>query len=542
MEHEAVPNQPIVQTQWFYRAVDSFISDASVLYSTIMWGPDPRLLETPYVCTTGNCSWRPYETLAMCSTCADISSQIKITDWCLDERGDSCDISTPGGPTISVTLGIGGNLDWWRGDQIILNTTSTTSLLNITGVGLSVFNFTRLYLSSKPHDIYHPLFENCNAPHSVFMAGSKTRSRCLAKLRSLARADECSLFWCVHQYSAMANPGNFTETFLNAWWNYSIPNVPGRPFVAAPTYLLTLDSTFEETVEPRYPASYFIELESHVNLGKSFSRLFDTSISSAQYQSNIDVSNDTLDINNIPTDDDPAVTSRLASLTFGSPSDVNAIIPETDRIPQTFSNIASGITQLMRQNVFAFDGAEVNLLTVSNSWGSIGTQSNASVTGTAIKDVTVVRVRWAWLALPTVLLLMTMILTISTKSRSSLQTIPTWRSSTIPLMMYGPYSCVGDLSEPHHSLHQMERLAKRTKASFQPTAGGWRLVARNTLTKRDTLKLEPSRMRGSMKIPSNNAQSGHASRRNFLSEAEVRPEIFLPQSEDLERLERRRTR
>lgn len=499
----------VAQVQWFYRHTnDSLISDESAVYSTLLWGSSVGALDTAYICNTGNCSWTPYSSLAVCSTCADVTSHVQITESCFEELSDECIISTPSGSSIAVQLSrhdryyeLGIREKWWT-DTTIMNTTGDGSLLNITDVGLSILNFTRLVLSDSDLVTLHQFLDGQDCTFNKYEHNRydnryednqgppvKDRQGCLEKLRSLVRADECALHWCAHEYSAMADSGGLTETFLNASWTYPVSGPPDRPFIVSPTYKLMPHHTHgypsEDTltVGALNPPPYFVELEAHKTLSRSLSLIFDASIS---YSDFLSASRNSLG----SSTQSSQVASRLALESFATSVGAYEVVLD-DRISEKFSDIAHSLTQSIRQYVFAFDGAQVNLLAVGNSKEAIGSQANASAIGTAFENVTVVRVRWGWLVYPINLLLMTIVLTVSTKVRCYQQKIPAWKSSAMPLMVHGPYSHFKESSVEGDTIDQMERFAKRTKVSLQTTLEGWKLCAETSPKEAKGMSHEP---------------------------------------------------
>ena len=162
---------------------------------------------------------------------------------------------------------------------------------------------------------------------------------------------------------------------------------------------------------------------------------------------------------------------------------------ETDSMSLIFEHLAESVTQAIRQHNFINESdrirggysknrADVGPSSMSNDlFETVDYEPNAVATGTVFENRAVVRVRWQWLLFPAALLLLTAIVTISTKIRSLQQGIPNWGSSLMPLMLRGPYSCPIDASTSDADSNvQMDRLARTTKVSLQQTGSGWNLV------------------------------------------------------------------
>ncbi|KAI4112020.1 MAG: hypothetical protein LQ339_000027 [Xanthoria mediterranea] len=126
-----------------------------------------------HTCSTGNCSWQDVASLAICSRCVDITSQVEKE--CTD--GKCHLLYIPNGPTLS---GLGG--------QINSSTTNISSELQ--GIEPSVLRFTSL-LSKKVSD-----------PDD-------------------ALAIECSIFYCIGRYTASVKDGIVEQRLLASWRNDS---------------------------------------------------------------------------------------------------------------------------------------------------------------------------------------------------------------------------------------------------------------------------------------------------------------------------------
>lgn len=126
-----------------------------------------------HTCSTGDCSWQDFSSLAICSRCVDITSHVekKCTD------GKCHLLYIPNGPTLS---GLGG--------QINSSTTNISSELQ--GIEPSVLRFTSL-LSKKVSD-----------PEG-------------------ALAIECSMFYCIGKYAASVTGGIAEQHLLASWRNDS---------------------------------------------------------------------------------------------------------------------------------------------------------------------------------------------------------------------------------------------------------------------------------------------------------------------------------
>ncbi|KAL8785501.1 MAG: hypothetical protein Q9213_003327 [Squamulea squamosa] len=126
-----------------------------------------------HTCSTGDCSWQNFTSLAICSQCIDITSHVEKE--CPD--GKCHLLYIPNGPMLS---GLGGQI----------NNTITNISSELEGIEPSVLRFTSL-LSKKVAD-----------PNDAF-------------------AVECSLFYCIGKYAASVSDGVAHQTLLASWRNDS---------------------------------------------------------------------------------------------------------------------------------------------------------------------------------------------------------------------------------------------------------------------------------------------------------------------------------
>ncbi|KAL8848828.1 MAG: hypothetical protein Q9221_006167 [Calogaya cf. arnoldii] len=399
----------IAQVQWFYFNMNKTrTSEQTAAYSAI-FGDDGST--TPFTCPSGDCSWDPYQTL--------------------------------GGPRIEFAIkkqNLEYPSNWWMNNTMI-NMTSKGDLFNISDVGLTLVNFTRLYL--KPdEDVYHDLFET-----------SKTAP----------------------EFSNASFEG--IETYQMS---------PTREDWAAryPPTQSTFDPTKNRSSDPIGAAANtqarFVKRSSHEKRSQWLCSLFDGSFSSEEVLATRSVYLGA-----------SKVAMKLRESTYRYLAGDSRLMtwkdPEKVPVSRIFQHVAESVTQAIRQRVFANetdrmgkpkkDTIYIGPLRMSGKLRkAVDYEPNAVAMGKVFEHRAVVRVRWLWLLFPAIILLITIMMTISTKIRCSQQGIPAWGSSTMPLMLRGPYSCPPDASMSHaETSGQMERLAKSTKVSLRRTASGWHL-------------------------------------------------------------------
>lgn len=126
-------------------------------------------------CATGNCTWAQFESVAICSSCNDITQHIEIkrTTWndssSYGSGHESCEMSLPNGATLKYT----NDLNPWVSQNLTQGVVVTDELAHIQS---TIINFTTIFSRT----MWGP---NCSHPDAD------------------TRAAECSMYWCVQSYN-----------------------------------------------------------------------------------------------------------------------------------------------------------------------------------------------------------------------------------------------------------------------------------------------------------------------------------------------------
>ncbi|KAL8782737.1 MAG: hypothetical protein Q9213_005161 [Squamulea squamosa] len=463
LERVVADLRPSITVQWVYLVPNIFSTQSAVIAAFF----GSTMPETPAVCPSGNCSWSPYQTLAVCSQCVDISDQIHIDDSCFKFKDAKCAAYLMNG--LSVDFGL-----TFFGD-IITNTTGTGTLLSIENVGWgpSLINFTKVSIGYVSDDKKYFRGSRC------FFKDQATIAGCLKDLRTLLAASECTLHWCVNRYSATQRSGVLKEDYIDSWWSDSGPKlvngtkrdhhrymqlVPSIGDGVVGMLRQNLDRTDSKDsslhITRQIPNNYracYVELEMHNSLSRWLTKFFTTTSTFASDSTSIQ--------NDGETPDTAIVLSGVKD------KSVKEGTPLSDPVFDVFSNVAHSLTQSVRLNSgrqIGYDeqldiqiDVEVGKLQDERSLANV--TANSTVLGAMFEDHAIVRVRWGWLAFPVALVGMTALLTISTKIKSTRKHLPVWSSSTTALMMRGPYSRIDDMLLIADSARAMQRKADQTK-------------------------------------------------------------------------------
>ena len=145
-------------------------------------------------CPSGNCTWAPYQTLALCSQCVDVTSLIEATPSnCAIFDDSPCLWSPPNGLSLLKESG-----------RAVSNRSGTLPPMVLDRVGYAIVNFSLLSLIND---------------------------------RWLWAA-ECSLYWCINTYTATLNNGRFAERLESSWYNATstlpLASIPSEEVLNSP--------------------------------------------------------------------------------------------------------------------------------------------------------------------------------------------------------------------------------------------------------------------------------------------------------------------
>ncbi len=126
-----------------------------------------------HTCSTGNCTWPNFSSLAVCNKCENITSLVEK-----DCNNTGCHmLSLPNGPTLS---GLGGQI----------NSSVTNISTSLNEIQASVFKFSTL------------VSKRVNVPKDAF-------------------AIECALWYCVQTYATSVRDSVISQNVLSSWRNDS---------------------------------------------------------------------------------------------------------------------------------------------------------------------------------------------------------------------------------------------------------------------------------------------------------------------------------
>ncbi|KAL8846469.1 MAG: hypothetical protein Q9221_008435 [Calogaya cf. arnoldii] len=307
------------------------------------------------------------------------------------------------------------------------------------------------------------------------------------------RAIECTLRWCINRYSAQLESGVFTETYLDSWWSPADPQVLN--FTDRGVFSHDRGVYFRITPQSRagnvtLPDEYHNHILSNAS---NFPNAFSGSNMSGGFEPRYVhyLSHDGLSRLLASFLDVPGSSSSRPSYPDFEDPDIGGYVAElyddffhADPVHDIFSNLSAGLTQWLRQDEQARDNVSVDVQEKSGP-KTYEIAGNRFAVGTAFEDRTIIRIRWGWLVFPIGLAAMTAVVTLNALLRSSRENIPVRGSSTVALMLRGPFSTAAETLPGSDSTDRFQRLARQTEVGFEKDVDdSWRIVQKRTMTER----------------------------------------------------------
>lgn len=346
-------------------------------------------------CPTGNCTFPPFQSLAVCSVCKNVASDLSrkcraedITPGTSSGYGAGdigkvyCEFSLPNGLNIGINFGKNAY------SGIVATNGTSQTIHNGTSRGNIFFLFS----------IVKELYNEDYAIPSHY-----------------ANATQCLLYWCINTYEARVINGHFSE------------DIKVADNSQATEWRKDLQDFFRGSIASQDHNAGHVDLTPPRLVNRDSSRA----------NSNYPVASPaSLGVSRFLPSKLTVSNSFISNVTHGakSNSSSNTAIPEDllrvlrDSDTNTlFSNLAKSMTRQIR-NVNAayqvgFPGVDVNPI------GGVGPAN-----GTASTMQVFVSVRWRWLALPASLVLLTTTFLILTIINTARHRVPVWKSSPIPLL------------------------------------------------------------------------------------------------------------
>ena len=358
-------------------------------------------------CPTGGCDIPPFQTLAICSRCSDVSHLLTTRE----EKG--CESSI---------------VNFFLPNGLHLNTTTPGFDLISTSATIS-------------HGGIEGLSGVKNLGSSAFFNLSAISAPAEAPL-SNAIATHCSLYWCVNTYSASMEDNRAKETLVDTYHD------AGAHYHRGTLNLRPPDSK----------ASNFTVMDASSLTGWLV---------------------DKLQFNNTPNS---WCNSKNAFTTDGEPKE-NEFFRTILNAPlsDSFDKIAAGMTKHVRSGQ-----SRVQSFHFEHGGAMFSYPEVEPARGTSWTVQTQLHVRWAWIVLPALLIILTIIFLTMTALQSRRRRLDIWKSSNIPLLCSGLEPNIQQRIKAVGDPMQTEALASRVYVRIlksEDTGDAWRLDAHDSVSR-----------------------------------------------------------
>ena len=361
------------------------------IYSGMFFSPGGGItLDMAPSCSSGNCTFSPFQSLAACSTCEDVTHL--LTRTCHQAKIDE----TIGEPNTSKEVTLYCNY-------------ALPNKLNVNVTGEE--EITGAFVSSGylPH-IGQPKYGNS------FLDFCRIRgptSDVEGKKLSDSTAMQCSLNWCINTYQARVESGKIQENTTSTWYADTADWISNGTMNSEHIQLRPpADPSAQHLTNPNFTVGYLASLGLTAWLGEKMTL-------SNSYAAMVD------DQGAEEWGPDDSVNGTSGS------DDMIRVFRDSD-MNTLFPNIAKSITRNIR-NVNASQQT-----TTESTEGYL-----ANVTGVGPANGTMhtlevyVSVRWPWITFSAVLVVTAILLLAMTALETARHDVAIWKASPLPLLLHG---------------------------------------------------------------------------------------------------------
>lgn len=378
--------------------VTSAIQDDMGVAAAIWNGFSPLVktqnLWPAFTCTTGNCSWDNYASLAVCSSCNDLSGRVKRTTRPIKvphvalpgKFGDDApDISNK---AMEANFGMGGqriSITKHRLPEVDLDLSNYHGKSRCPGIknGCPDTYLAAKVTTNPGHTISFEKLDTMLLAVQFLQANESWQNNQSTWEETAVTSHECSLFFCVNEYEAVVEEGILHEKVVSSWRARNRPSYHSQQkevqqFFEYANETLDMDGAwvgklsdlqiaitaedYTNHTEKSSQVSYNITEESIVSILKNLKGGFNLEDCVS----------------------DPSCTAQSGRYIYpalGGPKPPGLLtgLGETNNITLTFENVALSLTKWMRDREFA---------------------SSSTARGNATTTIVITRVQWEFLGFP----------------------------------------------------------------------------------------------------------------------------------------------
>jgi hypothetical protein len=413
--------------------------------------------DIPLTCPTGNCTWPLYETLAVCSSCTDVTKMVNPSYVCLNTTiewsaawlGPLEKEPYTNGTVCGYFLNATSSSPMLLSGYVLPPNGSITAgeALIVRAIPLSNFDTKMPYYADGSINFKNVSLPILDALISTVESGAQGVYN---KEAPIVR--ECMLTWCVHTMKSLYASGTYREEILSTYIQSTLPT-DSWPWNSYETEGgMFLDYTRNVSLHPPYPrpyspeavianGTYEIRNYTHVNVLMVLDDFFPSFYTTA----NISVE---------------------PFLRFKNYLSVGPFVQTMAFNPWQFSNI----TRHMERMAMALTN------TIRSS------ASKTMLEGNAYEREPYISIQWEWLSFPLALLVLSLVFLVSTIIRTSGDSeTGIWKTSTMPTLIYSlPKETQSQFASPL-TWGSGKGAPRKTRIKLLPNMG-WRISGQSYLS------------------------------------------------------------
>ncbi|TGO35465.1 hypothetical protein BHYA_0157g00170 [Botrytis hyacinthi] len=408
---------------------------SGLLSSDITASPKP-----PFNCPTGSCTWEPFNTLCVSSKCVDLTSELKPSCSVMDPLyHDSCYFYSATDPALQDMLQYA-------------NPTKIFIVNSKSAKGLLKYEWNNGAIPPTPYANFTGFLTMVQ-----WVKASETNGKVYQKFnpKSIYEAGRCFFYLSVNKISVAVFDGIYSEKTLE-----ETTQAENRP--SAPTYISN-------------SVGFYIRNESEANY-ISDPIVYRPAINTRDANGTFVVPYSTYQmlVSQLTLDGflNGSIRSALDGLVIDGKTNMNSMLYQSRNITAAMHNMAAYMTTAMRAN-------DSIVLQQSRNDSSLIAPTQA-VAGKVLFEEQVVTVRWGWLSLPALLLVLAITLFLATFLKTRKCRAGLWGASPLALFFHGQLRNGSQSVNLNHDTldteQDMEKVTSGLCAKLAPNTGSGRIT------------------------------------------------------------------
>jgi hypothetical protein len=413
--------------------------------------------DIPLTCPTSNCTWPSYETLAICSSCTDVSDKISSSYACLNTTiewsaawlGPLETSPYPNGTVCGYFLNATSSNPMLLSGYVLSPNGSTIAgeALVVRTIPLSSFDTKMPYYSDGS-----VAFKNFSLPILDALISTVESGAPGVYNKEVPVVRECMLTWCVHTMKSSYASGTYQEEILSTYIEPALPTDPWPWWHEEQPAGIELSYTQSVALRPPNPRphspdtvvtndTYKIGNQSHVNVMMFLDDFFPSFYAAANI----------------------SAPPLLRYRNYAS----GPMVQEMDFNPWQYSNISRHLERMA--------------IAMTNTVRS--STSRTMLEGKAYQMEPYITIEWGWLAFPLALLVLSLIFLVSTIIRTSGDgATGIWKTSAMPTLIYSlPKEIQGQFASSS-TWGTGKGAPRKTRIKLLPNSG-WRVSGQSYLSR-----------------------------------------------------------